>query len=299
MTEKAVPILQFKNVKKRWPNGTVLDDINLDIMQGEFVGLFGLNGSGKSTLLNSISTNVLPDSGQVLIEGYDVRNNHLEASLRLGMMQQQPDLDLRTGALELLIVHGGLYGLSRSEARKKALTLLERVGLEKEINTMPKDMSGGMKQRLMFVKALMHDPKILVLDEPTAGVDIVSSQKVYNLVKEVYAKKVTIILTNHVFDDLTKMCTKMLFLKDAKIRVVDSSRLHTSKFYLIECYEDIDVNSIHEADKIKLNSSNSFMLEVNKNQDFIHTISKLSKKLQGIKCITEISPMEAEIKKSI
>jgi ABC-2 type transport system ATP-binding protein len=233
------PILQIRGLHKEYGSKVVLKDLNLDIFPGEFVGLFGLNGAGKSTLLNSIVHLVRPQAGTIKINGYNVVTEHPQAMLNLGMMQQKPDMDTRMSAINILIIHAGFYGMSYQAAKQRGLELLKLVGLEGEVSLAPSQMSGGMNQRLMLAKAMMHKPSLLILDEVTAGVDFQATEAIYKYIKKLNEEEgVTIILTTHIIDKLANLCNKLVFLKKQRITVCTD--IQSRGGYMVELDDNTD-----------------------------------------------------------
>jgi ABC-2 type transport system ATP-binding protein len=291
------PILQIKGINKGFNGVEVLSDINLDIVPGEFVGLFGLNGSGKSTLLNVISTNVLPDSGTILINGYDVLEDHANASLNLGMMQQQPDMDSRMNCLNILTIHAGLYGIPYAQAKLRALELMNIVGLEDAILLTPMKMSGGMINRLMLAKAMMNKPTLLILDEPTAGVDFKASEAIYQYIKKLNEEEgVTIILTTHTIDNLANLCHKLVFLKQRQIIVRSSGKQESGYMVCLDNISDLNTFKTYSEGNKRVQFIKD---EIFCQMKFKHLMDYLRKGDFQIKAIRYISGVEAQIIQNI
>src|SRR6266853_5739368 len=160
----------------RFPQGLkpeiiALDDVSLAVEPGEIFGLLGPNGAGKSTTIGILTTRVRPTSGEARIGDYDVWRQQVEAKWLIGVVQQRPNLDFALTAREILLFHGAYYGIGSAERARRAATLLERFQLTERANELVRGFSGGMMQRLSIARAMMHDPQVLFLDEPSAGLD--------------------------------------------------------------------------------------------------------------------------------
>jgi ABC-2 type transport system ATP-binding protein len=220
----AVPALKVEKLKKTYSNGLLaLDGVSLDVEVGRFFGLLGPNGAGKTTLINSVVSLARPDSGRVEVFGRDAFEEFREARRMIGVSPQEINLDKFLTVEETLLYHAGYYGVERKKAEERASEMLERFELtgrrEQRVNT----LSGGMKRRVLFARALMHDPKILFLDEPTAGVDIELRYKLWEYIRELNRGGLTILLTTHYLEEAEELCEEIALINDGRIAAQGTS----------------------------------------------------------------------------
>ena len=220
----AVPALKVEKLKKTYSNGLLaLDGVSLDVEVGRFFGLLGPNGAGKTTLINSVVNLARPDSGRVKVFGRDAFEEFREARRMIGVSPQEINLDKFLTVEETLLYHAGYYGVERKKAEERATEMLERFELtgrrEQRVNT----LSGGMKRRVLFARALMHDPKILFLDEPTAGVDIELRYKLWEYIRELNRGGLTILLTTHYLEEAEELCEEIALINDGRIAAQGTS----------------------------------------------------------------------------
>lgn len=203
-------IITIDHLSKTYANGvTALNDVSLSIKEGDFFALLGPNGAGKSTLINVLSSLVNKSSGQVHIAGFNLDSQLLQAKRQLGLMPQEVNLAVFEKVLDILIYQGGYYGIPRQEAKKRALELLDHLSLSDKANQITRHLSGGMKRRVMIARALMSKPKVLILDEPTAGVDIAIRRHMWGFLRELNRNGTTIILTTHYLEEAEKLCNEV------------------------------------------------------------------------------------------
>jgi len=199
--------LQIRDLKKTYGNGfTALKGIGLDVAEGDFYALLGPNGAGKSTIIGIISSLVNKTSGKVSIFGNDVDDDFALARTHLGLVPQEFNFNVFEPIGEILINQAGYYGIPRCVATGRADKLLHKLGLWEKRFDMARELSGGMKRRLMIARALMHEPRLLILDEPTAGVDIEIRHTMWEFLKEINAQGTTIILTTHYLEEAESLC---------------------------------------------------------------------------------------------
>ena len=198
-----------------------LNNLNLEVKEGEIFGLLGPNGAGKTTFLNILGGTVIKSSGSVNVWGYDLDNNPRQIRSSIGIVPQEVNLDAFFSPKNLLELQAGLYGIPKKE--RITDTILKLVSLEKQANAYARTLSGGMKRRLLIGKAMVHRPPILVLDEPTAGVDVQLRQNLWNNVKALNKKGVTIILTTHLMYEAEEMCDRIAIINEGNLIKLDTT----------------------------------------------------------------------------
>ncbi len=219
-----VPALRVEKLRKTYKNGLVaLDDVSLEIPAGKFFGLLGPNGAGKTTLINSVVNLVRPDSGKVEVFGRDAYADFRAARAMIGVSPQEINLDKFLTVQETLRYHAGYYGVPKKKARERAEELLERFNLGYKRKERVNTLSGGMKRRVLFARALMHDPKVLFLDEPTAGVDIELRYKLWEYIRELNRGGLTILLTTHYLEEAEELCEEVALINGGRIAAQDTS----------------------------------------------------------------------------
>ena len=198
-----------------------LNNLNLEVKEGEIFGLLGPNGAGKTTFLNILAGTVIKNSGSVEVWGYDLDKNSRQVRSSIGIVPQEVNLDAFFSPYKLLELQAGLYGIPKKD--RITDTILKLVSLEKQANSYARSLSGGMKRRLLIAKAMVHRPPILVLDEPTAGVDVQLRQNLWNNVKTLNKQGVTIILTTHVMYEAQEMCNRIAILNKGNLVTLDTT----------------------------------------------------------------------------
>jgi len=198
-----------------------LNNLNLEVKEGEIFGLLGPNGAGKTTFLNILAGTVIKNSGSVEVWGYDLDKNARQVRSSIGIVPQEVNLDAFFSPYKLLELQAGLYGIPKKD--RITDTILKLVSLEKQANSYARSLSGGMKRRLLIAKAMVHRPPILVLDEPTAGVDVQLRQNLWNNVKTLNKQGVTIILTTHVMYEAQEMCNRIAILNKGNLITLDTT----------------------------------------------------------------------------
>jgi ABC-2 type transport system ATP-binding protein len=220
-------ILSVKNLKKIYSNNQTkdnhaLNDLNLDVKEGEIFGLLGPNGAGKTTFINILAGTVIKTSGQVNVWGFDLDENPRQVRASVGIVPQEVNLDPFFSPRKLLELQAGLYGIKKID--RITDTILKLVSLEKQADSYARSLSGGMKRRLLMAKALVHQPPVIFLDEPTAGVDVELRQNLWKNVRLLNDLGVTIILTTHYLEEAEEMCDRIAILNKGNIVALDSTK---------------------------------------------------------------------------
>jgi ABC-2 type transport system ATP-binding protein len=219
-----VPALRIVGLKKTYSNGQrALDDVSLEVPAGRFFGLLGPNGAGKTTLINSVVSLARPDSGKVEVFGRDAYREFREARRMIGVSPQEINLDKFLTVEETLLYHAGYYGVEKNKAKERANELLERFALSGKRKDRVNTLSGGMKRRVLFARALMHDPKLLFLDEPTAGVDVELRYSLWEYIRELNHGGLTILLTTHYLEEAEELCEEIALITGGRIAAQDTS----------------------------------------------------------------------------
>ena len=220
----STPALKIEKLKKTYSTGLLaLDGVSLEVEAGRFYGLLGPNGAGKTTLINSVVSLARPDSGRVEVFGLDAREDFREARRMIGVSPQEINLDKFLTVEETMLFHAGYYGVEKRKARERADELLERFALTEKRKQRVNTLSGGMKRRVLFARALMHDPKVLFLDEPTAGVDVELRYKLWGYIRELNRGGLTILLTTHYLEEAEALCEEIALINGGKIAAQGTS----------------------------------------------------------------------------
>ena len=218
-----IPALEVKNLRKVYEGGLeALKGINLSIPQGSFYGLLGPNGAGKTTTIGIITGLVNITSGSATIMGHDSVKEFRQARKLIGLSPQELNFDVFFSIGELLELQAGYYGLSNKEAKERTTIMLEQFGLAEKRNSRARELSGGMKRRVQIAKALVHDPQIVILDEPTAGVDIELRHMLWDYLRQINVEGKTILLTTHYIEEAEQLCETVSIINDGNIIVTDS-----------------------------------------------------------------------------
>ncbi len=210
--------LSIHNLGKVYNNGVVaLHGIDLSVEQGDFFALLGPNGAGKSTTIGIISSLVNKSTGSVQVFGHDLDTDLAAAKTCIGLVPQEFNFNQFEPVIEVLVNQAGYYGIPRSVAFERAELYLNQLGLWDKRNGPARELSGGMKRRLMIARALVHQPRLLILDEPTAGVDIEIRHSMWNFLREINAAGTTIILTTHYLEEAEQLCRNIAIIDNGRI----------------------------------------------------------------------------------
>jgi len=223
--------LEIVDLVKRYPNGVeALKGVSLSIPEGSFFGLLGPNGAGKSTLIHCTTGLARPTSGSVHVLGHDAVDHYQQARAAVGLAPQEINLDIFLTVEEVLEYHGGYFGMNKRDRKERAAELLEAFSLTEKRDERTRHLSGGMKRRVVLARALMHRPKLLILDEPTAGVDIELRLELWHYVQKINAEGVTILLTTHYLEEADQLCGRIAFIADGQIAAQGTSEDLASRY---------------------------------------------------------------------
>ncbi len=215
--------LEITNLTKIYANGTqALKGINLHVESGDFFALLGANGAGKTTIIGILTDLVKKTSGQVKVLGHDIEHDFSKVKKFIGVVPQEINLNIFEKVMDILVTQAGYFGIPRGQAISQAEMLTKRLGLWEKRFSVSRTLSGGMKRRLMIARALMHSPKILFLDEPTAGVDVEIRHEMWQYLRELNVSGMTILLTTHYLEEVEQMCRNAAIIKGGEIIMHDS-----------------------------------------------------------------------------
>jgi len=294
-------VLSVKNLNKIYSKKSnkdvqALNNLNLDVQQGEIFGLLGPNGAGKTTFINILAGTSIKTSGDVNVCGFNLDKNPKQVRASIGIVPQEVNLDPFFSPKKLLELQAGLYGVKKKD--RITDTILKLVSLDKQANSYARSLSGGMKRRLLIAKALVHQPPIIFLDEPTAGVDVELRKNLWENVKLLNNQGVTIILTTHYLEEAEQMCGRIGILSKGNLVALDSTRnllnkIQTKKVTfkldkLIQIKND-QLNSL----KILSINDNDITVSYEKNRIKIEEVIKLIQN-EGVK-ILDITTDDADL----
>ncbi len=212
------PALRIDALHKKYPTGTeALKSVSLEIQPGQFYGLLGPNGAGKSTLIHCVTGLAQPTSGEVAVFGHNALQHYEQARLAVGLAPQDLNLDWFLTVEETLDFHAAYFGMAKRARRERAAELLEVFSLVDKRDERTRTLSGGMKRRLVLARALMHRPQLLILDEPTAGVDVELRLELWQYVQQINGEGTTILLTTHYLEEAEQLCDHVAFINEGEI----------------------------------------------------------------------------------
>ncbi len=222
------PAVEVRGVEKRFGKVVALAGVDLEVASGEFFGLLGPNGAGKTTLIGALGGLTVPDAGTLRILGHDVATDFRAARRAVGIVPQEIVFDPFFTVRETLEIQSGYFGLRRNAAWVDEL--IERLGLESKAHANMRSLSGGMKRRVMVAQALVHQPPVIVLDEPTAGVDVELRQTLWSFVRSLNAAGHTVLLTTHYLEEAQQLCSRIAMLKEGRVVALDSTARLLTEF---------------------------------------------------------------------
>ena len=217
-----MPALDIRNLAKRYDDGaTALRDFNLEIPEGTFFGLLGPNGAGKTTLISAVCNLIRITSGEVLVFGEPAGS--LLARSWIGLAEQDINLDRFLTVEETLIYHGGWFGMTKDDACRRAAEMINVFDLASKADVRTPRLSGGMRRRLLLARALMHRPRLVILDEPTAGVDFELRQELWRYIRRLHEEGTTILLTTHYLEEAEVLCEEIALIRHGELIARDTS----------------------------------------------------------------------------
>ena len=294
-------VLSVKNLNKIYLKNKLhpinaLNNLNLEVKEGEIFGLLGPNGAGKSTFINILAGTVIKTSGEVNVWGFNLDKNPRQVRASIGIVPQEVNVDPFFTPKKLLELQAGMYGIKKKD--RITDTILKLVYLENQSESYTRSLSGGMKRRMLVAKALVHQPPIIILDEPTAGVDVELRGQLWDNVKLLNKQGVTIILTTHYLAEAEEMCDRIGILNKGKLVALDTTknllkRIQTKKVtFAVNKEVNINNNSLNSL-KILSNSSNQLIISYEKSELAINEIIKFINEQHVI--ISDISTDDGDL----
>ncbi|HKG35975.1 MAG TPA: ABC transporter ATP-binding protein [Solirubrobacterales bacterium] len=216
------PALRISGLGKRYGDGTVaLDGLDLEVPSGSFFGLLGPNGAGKTTLISAVCNLIRVTAGE--IEVFGLPGGSLEARRLIGVSEQEPNLDRFLTVRETLLYHGGYYGMPRRAAAERADQMIDVFDLRAKRDVRAPKLSGGMRRRLLLARALLHEPRLVILDEPTAGVDVELRHELWRYIRRLHEQGTTILLTTHYLEEAEALCEEIALISRGRIVALDDA----------------------------------------------------------------------------
>jgi ABC-2 type transport system ATP-binding protein len=301
MTKLAIDIVDLKKTYQKSaksPAKEALKGINLQVKKGSIFGLLGPNGAGKSTIINIMAGLVNKTSGTVKIAGFDLDDNSQQAKFKIGIVPQELVIDPFFNVRETLEFYAGYYGI-RPQNRKTD-EIIEALGLKDKAAAKPRSLSGGMKRRLLVAKALVHSPEVLVLDEPTAGVDVELRTQLWNYVKKLNEQGTTIVLTTHYLEEAEELCDEIAIINHGKVVVCEKKNklmkmMPENKELTVILKNEIDEIPAKITQKLNIKLSNQNQLNINYQPSQINITEILSLLEQNQLSIADISTKQADL----
>jgi ABC-2 type transport system ATP-binding protein len=216
------PALQVRGLTKRYDDGTLaIEDFDLEIPAGSFFGLLGPNGAGKTTAISAVCNLIRVTAGEILVFGEPATS--MAARSWIGLAEQDINLDRFLTVRETLVYHGGYFGMGREEAETRAEEMIDVFGLRPKRDVRAPKLSGGQRRRLLLARALMHRPRLVILDEPTAGVDIELRMELWRYIRRLHAEGLTILLTTHYLEEAEQLCEEIALIRDGRLIARDTA----------------------------------------------------------------------------
>jgi ABC-2 type transport system ATP-binding protein len=238
------PALALRGLTKRYDDGLLaLDRFDLEVPDGEFFGLLGPNGAGKTTLISAVCNLIRVTAGDIEVFGHG--HSTLEARRLIGLAEQDVNLDRFLDVEETLLYHGGYYGMSRADARRRAGEMMDVFDLRAKTDTRAPKLSGGMRRRLLLARALMHEPRLVILDEPTAGVDFELRLELWRYIRRLHGGGTTILLTTHYLEEAEALCEDIALIRGGRLIARDSAE-GLRAAYGADSLQDVYMRAMHD-----------------------------------------------------
>lgn len=280
-----LPALSIENLSKTYGNGfQALKGVSLTVEQGDFYALLGPNGAGKSTTIGIICSLVNKTGGRVQVFDADIDVNFPAAKKYIGIVPQEFNFNIFEKCFDIVANQGGYYGMPKALAEERAEKYLKALGIWDKRDTASRALSGGMKRRLMIARALVHEPKLLILDEPTAGVDIEMRRSMWDYLKRINAEGTTIILTTHYLEEAEALCRHVGIINHGQIventSIKNLLRQLQREVFILDCVEELPENLAINGFETRQIDTHSLEVEVQKGQPINHVFTELDR--QGI-----------------
>ncbi|TVP89302.1 MAG: ABC transporter ATP-binding protein [Pseudomonadaceae bacterium] len=281
--------IRIRGLEKVYGNGfSALKGIDLEVQQGDFFALLGPNGAGKSTTIGILCSLVNKTQGQVEVFGHNIDHELMAAKRCIGVVPQEFNFSQFEKCMDILVNQAGYYGIPLGQARERAEHYLKRLGLWDKRDVPSRMLSGGMKRRLMIARALIHEPKLLILDEPTAGVDIEIRRSMWEFLQEINAQGITIVLTTHYLEEAEQLCRNIAIIDQGRIIYNTSMKallkeLHVETF-LLDCHDDLPADFDLQDYPFELVDPHTLAVQVDKHQGINGLFTRLDR--QGVKVMS-------------
>jgi ABC-2 type transport system ATP-binding protein len=281
--------LSVKGLTKTYKNGVqAIKGIDLDVAEGDFFALLGPNGAGKTTLIGIVTSLVNKTAGEVGVFGHDLDSHMALAKSCIGVVPQELNFNMFESPETIVVNQAGFYGVERAVAKQRAEKYLKQLQLWDKRKSMARSLSGGMKRRLMIARALMHEPKLLILDEPTAGVDIEIRRSMWEFLREINNQGTTIILTTHYLEEAENLCRNIAIIDGGKIivrdRMANLLRTLQTESFLFTLRNPLATAPVLPAQSTKLVDDHTLEVEISKEQNLNGIFAQLA--AQGIEVIS-------------
>lgn len=272
--------LEIRDLHKTYRNGFVaLRGIDITVEQGDFFALLGPNGAGKSTAIGIVTSLTNKTSGKVSVYGYDIDTHFSAAKSCIGILPQEYNFNVWEPIEEILVNQAGYYGIERTEAFKRAEHWLGQLGLWDKRREIARNLSGGMKRRMMIARALMHNPRLLILDEPTAGVDIENRRTMWKFLTELNRQGMTIILTTHYLEEAENLCRNIAIIDEGEVIEHTSTRQLLNRLgsetFILDLKQSIEVAPELNCHAVRLRDKDTLEVDISKDAGISNLFAEL------------------------